>query len=225
MACFVEVGRVCSFPALEVFLAERLVAHLYDAALVIVPQYGYAILLAHLFYYLTYIRKAGSVNIPWRNKSYPGLGTQGLDALNHCYKGISKHLQGILVYLRIINGTSHHAGVIVSCNDNDIISIRVHRLIALPHGGPEIPLAVMRPVEGYTGPILAIVVIDESLFLCQFIMPRLSIGIAMIRNIRITDDIKNLLPVGRNICCTQQDTAYDNTSSQLLSFKFLILNS
>ena len=38
MASLVEVGSVCALTALEVFLAERLVAHLYDAALVIVPQ-------------------------------------------------------------------------------------------------------------------------------------------------------------------------------------------
>lgn len=193
VAGIVEVGCVCSLAALEIFYAEGFVANFYDAGFVIVPQHGNLILLAHLFYYVTYIVKARAVNVPWGDIAYLRLGTKCLDALDKGNKRVAEHLQRVLVLLAPKRCSCHHSGIIVTGNDNDIVSIGTHHLVALPHGGTEVPLAVVSPVESHARAVFAVVVVGKTFLLSEFIVPRLSIRLAMIGNIRVANDVHDFL--------------------------------
>lgn len=135
----IEVGSVGG--VLEVLGAEGLAAHIDHACGIVVVEQRDLVTLAGLLDDTHHVGEAWLVEVPGGDEADAGIGAVLLDAGEHHLERVGKHLQRVGIVLHLV-------GIVMASDDEHVVGIGCHGLVALPHGRTEVVLVVVGAVEG-----------------------------------------------------------------------------
>ena len=110
---------------------------------------------AHLIYNITDLCKSFPIDVPRSDIANLCFRTELTDAGEQDFERVCKHFQGVGIGLAFFC-------IVVSTDDEYIISIWIHDLVSLPQSGTKIESAVVGTVECYARSVATIVVVFHS---------------------------------------------------------------
>lgn len=187
VTCGVEMSRVVG--TLEILTTEGFVAYLNDTLGGVVAKHRDVVAFAHLLDGLANGFEAWTVHIPRCDVTNLGFGAELLDALDEDFERVAEHTERVGVVLHLV-------GIVVACQNDDVVGCGVHVLVAYPHGWTEVELSVVGAVESYAGTITPVVIVGETEVLRHLVVPGFFLGTAVVGNVGVTNDVQRLLCKG-----------------------------